>query len=322
MKASVCPLCGTGAGCTVGEFAYDEIFESLRSDWGASIGSATRRASAPVEVTRLIRCEGCGLERFDPLAPGGPDFYDELMAKMPYNPHRWEFDVVGVRVMPDDDVLDLGCGEGAFLRALGDRFGRTVGIDHNVAAVGRLGDAGVEAHVAGFDDVARRETGNFDVVTAFHLLEHVDDPVGVVRAAAACVRTTGRVFVSVPNRDRSYRGDTEVLDCPPHHVTRWSAAQLHALAERTGLSVRRISFEPPDLSVARELARRSAAIRLQRLPARKREVVAKAWGRAAVGPRRHAADVRRDGFAKRGVYGHAVLAEFAPSHAMSRAVSA
>lgn len=309
MIASSCPLCGTAAGRLVGDYAYDEIFESLRSEWGASIGPTTRRASTPVEGTRLIRCDECGLERFDPLEPGSPDFYAELMGAMPYNPHRWEFDVVAARVTPGDDLLDLGCGEGAFLRGLGKRPGRTAGVDHNATAIRQLRDAGVEAHVAAFDDVSRREAGNFDVVTAFHLLEHVDDPVGVVRAAAACVRSTGRVFVSVPNRDRSYRADIEPLDCPPHHVTRWSAAQLGTLAERAGLTLRRISFEPPDLSVARELARRSAASRLQHLPARRREVAVKAWGRVAVGPRRHAAEVRHGGFVKRGVYGHAVLAE-------------
>jgi SAM-dependent methyltransferase len=293
----------------VRDHTYDAIWEELQTDWGASITDSTRSANTPAADLCLLRCDGCGLERFDPFSPGSPEFYEELMAAMSYNDRRWEFGVAAERIDPDDDVLDIGCGDGAFLRSLCPRPGRTAGIDHNADAIGGLAARGVEAHVAGFGAFAAAESGRFDVVTAFHLLEHIDDPVGAVRAAATCLRPGGRLFVSVPNRARSYRSDHEPLDCPPHHVTRWSQDQLRALAERTGLVVRTIGFEPPDLSVARALTRRDAATRLHHLPDLSRELAVKVWGKVAIGPRRHAAIARRAGFAARGMYGHAVMAE-------------
>jgi SAM-dependent methyltransferase len=322
MTRPTCPLCAGVAATSVRAYSYEAIWEGLRTEWGASITDATRQADAPTHDVSLVRCDDCGLERFEPFAPGSPAFYEELMAAMPYNDERWEFGVVAGRVRQSDDVLDIGCGGGAFLRSLGTRSGRSAGIDHNADAIDRLAGQGVEAYVVSFDEFARAEAGRFDVVTAFHVLEHIDEPVAAVEAAAACLRPGGRLFVSVPNRERSYRSDAEPLDCPPHHVTRWSEIQLRALADRVGLAVRAVEFEPPDLSVVRELARRKAATRLRRVPGRARELASWAWGKAAIGPRRHGAIARRDGFAARGEYGHAVLAELERTPAPASGVGA
>ena len=119
------------------------------------------------------------------------------------------------------------------------------------------------------------------------------------------------MIVSVPNRERSLKNEREPLDCPPHHVTRWSADQLNVLARQSGLSVRRIAFEPPDLSVARELARGSAYERVQWLPERTRGDAIRVWGRLAMSSRRHRRLSRGTRFASKGMFGHAVLVEMA-----------
>ncbi len=308
---ATCPLCGDCDGEAVFSLEYASIWDALDREWSASISSATRVSSAPTDTTQLVRCRTCGLEWFDPLVPGGSEFYRELMSAMPYNPGRWEFDVAAGRISPDQAVVDLGCGEGAFLRLLGKRPGRRVGIDINGPAIDHLVSTGIEAYVADFTGLRPNELGEFDVITAFHLLEHVYDPLAVVLAGKSCLRPDGRMLLSVPNRDRSHRSGREPLDCPPHHVTRWSVAQLHELAERAGLRVRHIDFEPPDLSVARELVRNEADPLLRWLPLGARRQARRAWGRLAMSPRGYVRRTREAGFAKRGIFGHAVLVELA-----------
>jgi SAM-dependent methyltransferase len=306
-----CPLCGTSSARPVGVFSYDRIRLELQSVWGVEIDPDIWRANVPAETTRLLRCGGCGLERFDPIVPGSVAFYEQLMAAMPYNGDRWEFGVVARGLRPDDDVLDLGCGDGAFLLSLGARPGRTAGLDHNGEAIARLVSRGFEAHAGELEAFARSQPASFDVVTAFHLIEHVDDPVALVRTAVACLRPGGRLFVSVPNRERSYRSEDEPLDCPPHHVTRWSERQLGVLARQLELELRAVRYEPPDLSTVRELAKRRAAAHLRGLPPGPRDLAVRTWGKAAIGPRRHDAMTRRGSLAARGLFGHAMLAELA-----------
>ena len=65
------------------------------------------------------------------------------------------------------------------------RSGRSVAVDHNAAAIERFSERGGEGYVLGFDSFAQGEEGHFDVVTSFHTLEHVADPVGIARSRGA-----------------------------------------------------------------------------------------------------------------------------------------
>src|SRR5450830_1091702 len=51
------------------------------------------------------------------------------------------------------------------------------------------------------EDLAARETGQFDVVTCMEMLEHVPDPASIVRACAALAKPGGHVFFSTLNRN-------------------------------------------------------------------------------------------------------------------------
>jgi SAM-dependent methyltransferase len=308
-RAGRCPLCGAAGGEFRGRLRYQDIWAGLRDVWHVQFSEEVRRTEAPAETTTLVRCSSCGLERFEPMAPGTPEFYRELMSVVPYNPQRWEFDLVRERLQRDDAVVDLGCGAGFFLRSLADHPGRTAGIDHHSPSIERLRADGLEAYSLDFRSFAEQHRGRFDVATCFHVIEHVSDPVSVAVAARACLRPGGRFFVSVPNRERALRSDIEPLDAPPHHVTRWAPAQLEALAGRSGFRLSRIRFEPPPLSVFYALAQRAFHRRFALVPTRPRTYLAQKWSCLAVGPRRYGRMIRTERFASRGVFGHSMLAE-------------
>jgi len=79
-------------------------------------------------------------------------------------------------------LLDLGCGAGEFARYATDRGATLTGVDLDEAAV-----AAAAAHVpeAAFlvGDAADPPSGPFDAVVAMQLLEHVANPVAVLRVA-------------------------------------------------------------------------------------------------------------------------------------------
>ncbi len=304
-----CPLCGSGEGDAVLEVRYEDVWMRLEQDWGATLRRETRDANSPAETSTLVRCRECGLERFEPLMAGSPAFYEELMASTPYAHDRWDFGMARTLIHPQDDVADLGCGEGRFLDSLGERAARTVGVDHHEAGIQRMVARGREAYVCSFETFAGREPEAFDVVTSFHTLEHLADPLGLVRAAARCLRPSGRIILSLPNRDRSWREEGEPMDRPPHHVTRWGPEQLTQLAERTGLRLTSIRSEPPDLSTARAIRQRSIEYQWPDVLPWLRRNAAAAWSRISVRPGPHAREAAGQGYAARDVFGHSMLVE-------------
>ena len=305
-----CPLCDDLDALPVGSIPYTSIWAGLRDEWGATFDEEIVRAHQPAPDAELVRCGTCGLEHFEPLAPGDARFYERLMAAMPYNADRWEFGRVLPSIPPGGAVVDLGSGDGAFLARASAVAGRAAGVDHNADAVAELRRRGVEAHAVDFPTFARAEPNAFDVAVSFHTLEHLASVAPLMEAAKTCVRPGGAIFLSVPNRQRAGRRDDEPLDCPPHHVSRWDADQLRFLADRFGLELAAIRFEQLDLSHARLIERERARPWLDRLGARDdRAFLTRVWTHVAVGPTRHERAVARERYSARGRYGHAMLAE-------------
>jgi SAM-dependent methyltransferase len=95
--------------------------------------------------------------------------------------HARVLDLAGVGT--GTTVLDLGCGPGTFAAAAVARGARVVGIDVDRSAV-VAASAAVPAADFRIGDAHDPPLGPFDLVAAVQLLQHVANPVAVLRAAA------------------------------------------------------------------------------------------------------------------------------------------
>ena len=81
--------------------------------------------------------------------------------------------------------------------------------------------------------------GEFPVVTSFHCLEHVSQPVEFVRELLRATARGGSLFLSTPYSPMSFETEWfDVMNHPPHHMTRWNLAAYRKLAEILGVKMR------------------------------------------------------------------------------------
>ena len=135
-------------------------------------------------------------------------------------------------------VLDYGCGWGGFLRTC-DQFGFVaVGIDRSAAR--RHGGQGVQIHaeLAELSQSPEAAKG-FHVVTLFEVLEHLDDPLAVLKQLSGYLVADGLLVLETPNcggvvgirTQEEYR-----LIHPLDHINGFDPNSLRAIAARAGFT--------------------------------------------------------------------------------------
>lgn len=142
---------------------------------------------------------------------------------------------------------DVGCepnrsAPGAWLHArLALAAGEIVGLDSDPETVASAKAHGFDVAMVDCTDVEavhRLQIHRADVVLVGELIEHVDDPVALLKSASALVRPDGEVVVTTPNA-RSLHGlllaaaRREMVH--PDHLMSFSARQLFETARRSGL---------------------------------------------------------------------------------------
>jgi hypothetical protein len=150
-------------------------------------------------------------------------------------------------VAPGAEILDYGCGWGWFLRVLRSLGYDARGVDVSATLVQMLRDEGLPAAVLSTDPESPIPGADSPaVVTAFEVLEHVPDPVGLL-ASLRRRFPAATVIVSVPDIDRWPLRFTvrDPGDYPPNHLTRWSAGALTTCFQRAGFrDVETIRMKP------------------------------------------------------------------------------
>jgi len=105
---------------------------------------------------------------------------------------RW-ISEVAVRSL---DILDVGCADGRFLIDGVDAHHRRYGIEINPISSTAASFAGVKVVGKTLEDLAAGPDRQFDVITAFDVLEHVFDPRDFVLQATRLLREGGRLIVA------------------------------------------------------------------------------------------------------------------------------
>jgi SAM-dependent methyltransferase len=205
---------------------------------GVHWGSAEEAAASPVGRMVLASCPRCAYVRnvaFDPAVM----VYDTTMdTNLHHSPAFQAFSAELVKHLATRyrlagrRILDVGCGQGEFLRELCHTAGcEGVGYDAMYA-----GPVGADASGATFHATAAprgADLPDFDMVTSRHWFEHIDDPYEFLvdlRERAGDRPVSG--YLEVP--DACYDLSTAGWEVIYPHVSYFDAYSLARIAERAG----------------------------------------------------------------------------------------
>ena len=141
------------------------------------------------------------------------------------------------------DVLDVGCGSGTLLGLLKQRGFRVNGLDFSAeAAAIAKAENGVDVAVGSLEE-AHFPAESFDVVTLFHVMEHVTAPRQVLAEVSRVLKPNGVAILQVPNIEswqfKIFGARWYGLDIPRHVIDYSRNSMLKLLAD-SGFVVNRI----------------------------------------------------------------------------------
>lgn len=198
---------------------------------------------------RTVACTHCGLLYTNPM----PDeaelshYYEkyyrfdyQLASSKPTRKHRANSVMLANQraanidgmIKPGARTLDFGCGSGEFVETLlekgFDAHGFEPGGTYGSDARARLGDRILSGRWQ--DQTFGAE---FDLVSCFHVVEHLRDPMPAIAAMLSWLKPGGRIYIEVPDLgSRPYRGTGGYHFA---HVLGFNTFNLKLAAARLGL---------------------------------------------------------------------------------------
>ena len=191
------------------------------------------------------RCRSCGLWFAQPFVAGTAEIYNLVTGGCEFYPsRRFEFELTirALRSRPGSPLLEVGAGDGAFLRRARDAgvLERALATEYDARALASLRlIPGVSTAQRSLPELAADSDERFDAICMFQVLEHLDSVDEVFAALRKLTAGRGQLFISVPNADSVTAQEelTGFWEMPPNHIGRWTTRAIERVADRHGFCV-------------------------------------------------------------------------------------
>lgn len=139
-------------------------------------------------------------------------------------------------------LLDIGCGTGAFLNEMRQNNWEITGLEPDADARSvayKLYNIAPEEMDHFFD----LEAESYDVITLWHVLEHVHNLQGYLRQLKSLLKDNGRLFIAVPNytsKDAAVYKEFWAAYDVPRHLYHFSPLSMQRLVEKHGMTIEKL----------------------------------------------------------------------------------
>lgn len=147
--------------------------------------------------------------------------------------------VAGISRKQKGNVLDYGCGTGAFLNEMKISGWQVSGIEPDSGARKRAEQL-VGSKIGLPEELSELPSGQYDVITMWHVLEHVHELNWTIEQLKRLLKENGKLFIAVPNHhsfDARHYGSFWAAYDVPRHLYHFSPDTISLLMEKNGLKV-------------------------------------------------------------------------------------
>ena len=249
--ANICPICGFGEHTT--------LYKNLKDCWLGSPGNWS-----------LYTCKSCGLAYLYPpptseeirrayskyfthqvpittTGKTGNESLSSWLIPRLKKSYRWalrgvtqkrdEMHNMYISHLTPGRLLDVGCGNGMFLKRMRDLGWSVEGVDTDPQSAKAADEAyGIAIHTGTLQN-ARFPENHFDSITMSHVIEHVLDPLPILAESRRILRPGGVLVIATPNVQSMghhlFRRKWLGLD-PPRHLCLFCRKSLELLVRRAG----------------------------------------------------------------------------------------
>lgn len=145
-------------------------------------------------------------------------------------------------------LLDIGCGTGEFLNVMRQAGWVVSGVEESETAR-QQAISNYQLDVLAGNQVFENQPNSFDVITLWHVLEHLPDLNAYFKLFYNLLQSNGTLIIAVPNHEsfdaEFYKSDWAAWDVPIH-VSHFSKSSLNNWAEKYGFVVSAIKNMPFD----------------------------------------------------------------------------
>ena len=150
--------------------------------------------------------------------------------------------IVGETQKSTGNILDIGCGTGAFLNTMEIGGWEITGLEPDeTARVKAKTLYGIESQPS--NNIFNLPDNSYDAITMWHVLEHVHQLNEYVEQLKNMLTDKGKIFIAVPNYtsyDAQHYGQFWAAYDVPRHLYHFSPASMKKLVEQHGLTIKKI----------------------------------------------------------------------------------
>lgn len=242
LEEADCPLCGPAPTACV--ISGSDLLHDL-----------------PGEFT-VVECSGCGLLRTNPRptpetigyyypSDYGP-YLGTVVASQAEGGLKAKLVNLGkqllqtksavIPVMAPGRLLEIGCASGSYLNAMAAQGWQVEGIEFSPEAAASARKLGYRVDDGAVETIERDDAG-FDLIAGWMVLEHVHQPLAVLRKLRRWVKPQGKLAISVPNAgsiERRLFGASWYALQLPTHLYHYDPASIRKLMAAAGWRVTKI----------------------------------------------------------------------------------
>lgn len=233
-EVAACPACGSNAFV---EFqrckdftTSGELFHVKRCEVCAMVVTSPRPTSS--EAVRYYESN-----EYISHTARSKGLIDSIYLIIRYFTLNWKYSLVKP-FLKGQPLLDFGCGTGSFLGVCERRGTKVYGIEPSSEARKQIGGT-----VSVSDSLESLPAIKFDVITLWHVLEHIYPLLDTLEDLKTRLTQNGTIFIAVPNcesDDALQYGEYWAAYDVPRHIWHFSKQTMSALIQKSGLRIKAI----------------------------------------------------------------------------------